>query len=229
MTAQPETIDMLRQCPLFSGLGAEDVERIARKTTSRKTRKGEVLFSQGDDSDCLYIMGKGAATISLLSETGREMIFHIARQGTSIGEIALLDGEPRTATCTIRDAGEVHVLRRRDFLALLEDPRLARGIIQVLCTMVRRSTDRAEFLALRPLRARVAHVLIENAVSNDDGDAEVRLTQQELALMCGAARPRVNQILKALEAEDVIGKKGRVMLLNNFGMLEDIAQELDEI
>ncbi|QHQ37181.1 Crp/Fnr family transcriptional regulator [Algicella marina] len=225
----PAPAEILTQCALFASLGEEQIRSIAKRCTLRTTRKGEVLFSQGDDSDSLYIMVEGAATISLLSETGREMIFHIAKPGDSIGEIALLDGEPRSATCTIRDVGRVLALRRADFVALLEDPALSRGIITTLCMLLRRSTDRAEFLALRPLRARVAHVLMGNAVPDGPRPPQVRLTQQELALMCGAARPRVNQILKALEAEEVISKNGRIILLSDMEQLEDIAQELDEL
>lgn len=225
----PAPAEILTQCALFAELPPEQITSIAKRCTMRTTRKGEVLFSQGDESDSLYIVVEGAATISLLSEAGREMIFHIAKPGDSIGEISLLDGELRTATCTVRDVGRVLSLRRADFLALLDDPALSRSIISMLCMLLRRSTDRAEFLALRPLRARVAHVLMGNAIEDGPRAPQVRLTQQELALMCGAARPRVNQILKALEAEDIITKDGRTIILSDMESLEDVAQELDEI
>ncbi len=219
--------EILQGSSIFSNISNAQAEAIARRCHVRKIRKGEVLFSQGDESDCLYIVIDGAITISLLSETGREMIFHIAKPGESIGEIALLDGEPRSATCTARDAGSLLVLRRVEFLSLLDDPALARSIIRVLCGLIRRSNDRSEFLALRPLRSRVAHVLLANVV--EEGRPHLKLTQQELALMCGAARPRVNRVLKAFEAEGVIAKDGRTTLLTDLTGLEDIAQELDEV
>lgn len=220
---------LLSRTPIFEGLTRDQLDRLAARAQIRAARKGEVLFSQGDPSDSLYTLIEGTATISLLSEAGREMIFQIANPGDSFGELSLLDGLPRSATCTMRSDGRILSLSRQEFLGLLEDPRLARSIITVLCQMLRRSTDRAEFLALRPLRARVAHVLIGNGrVPRGGGPAEVRLTQQELALMCGAARPRVNQILKGFEDQGILGKDGRTILIEDADALEDVAQEMDE-
>ncbi|MEO0387652.1 MAG: Crp/Fnr family transcriptional regulator [Pseudomonadota bacterium] len=216
-------IEVLKSSMLFSGVSDEQAKAVARRCQIRRTAKGELLFSQGDDSDSLYIVIEGSVIVSLLSEAGREIIFHIAREGESIGELALLDAEPRSATCTVRDPGALLVLRRSDFLSLLEEPEIARSILAVLCGVIRSSNARSEFLALRPLRARVAHVLLANAEGGPPG--RVKLTQRELALMCGAARPRVNRVLKAFEAEEIITKDGRVTVLSDPDGLESVALE----
>ncbi len=218
---------LLERTPLFSDLATETIDQLSRRALIREVRRGEVLFNQGDPSDCLYILVEGTLTISLISEGGREMIFQVSVPGDIFGEISLLDGLPRSATCTMRDHGRVLALRRSDFVPLLDDPGTARAIIQALCALLRQTNERAEFLALGTLRARTAHVLLLNARAPRGGGAdEVRLTQQELALMCGAARPRINQILKAFEDEGIIGKAGRVILIPDRARLETVAQEI---
>ncbi|WP_112323488.1 Crp/Fnr family transcriptional regulator [Oceanibium sediminis] len=220
MSARAEAL--LKETPLFANLSPEALTRLAALSHFRATKRGEVLFQQGDASDRLYVMARGTATLSILSEDGHELIVHILQPGTGFGEVALLDGRSRTATCTIRDPGEVLTLNRSVFLDLLDDPSVARAVIDRLCVMLRLATDKVELLAHKPLRARLAHVLLSEATPGTP--PKVTNTQQELAYMCSGARPRINQILKAFEDEGLIGKDGRTILLRDRAGLEDAAQ-----
>ena len=218
-------LTFLRETRLFAELSPEQATRLAAECRFRDVARGEVLFHQGDPSDSFYILAEGSAALSILSEDGRELIVHIARAGDCFGEVALLDGLSRTATCSIREPGRIMTLRREVFLSLLEDPDIARRIIAALCWMLRAANHKSEMLAHRPLRARVADALLANAAPGDP--PSLRLTQQELAHICGAARPRVNQALKDLEEEGAIHREGRVMLLTDPARLERIAGETD--
>ena len=188
----------LQKIPLFQCLESRALARISEACRFIEVTKGEVLFQQGDASDAFYILAQGTAMLSILSEDGHELIIHVAHAGAWFGEVGLLDGLSRTATCTIRDAGRVIRLDRATFLAQLEDPGVARALIPELCRMLRSANNTIELLAHKPLRARLANMLLANAAPGSP--PQVRFTQQELADLCAAARPRVNQLLKAFEA-----------------------------
>lgn len=218
-------LTFLTETRLFAGLATPQLQRIAAACRFRDTRRGEILFHQGDDSDAFYILAEGSAALSILSEDGHELIVHIAGPGDCFGEVALLDGQPRTASCTIREPGRIMTLPREVFLSLLDDPAITRRIIAALCGMLRGANHKADMLAYRPLRARVADALLANA--RPGSPPQVRLTQQELAHICGAARPRVNQVIKELEAAGTIAKDGRTILLADLAGLERAAEEAD--
>jgi len=228
MPNPPHTASLmhLAKAPLFKALEKSALERIAATCTMHETQKGEVLFQQGDQSDAFYLLVQGTAMLSILSEDGHELIIHIARDGAGFGEVSLLDGLPRTATCTIRDPGRVIRLDRATFLSQLDTPGVARALIPELCRMLRSANNTIELLAHKPLRSRLATMLLANAAPGSP--PQVRLTQQELADLCAAARPRVNQLLKAFEADGVIGKAGRTILLANTDALREIADETSE-
>lgn len=224
MTDASET---LGKTQLFSGLTPEALKRLAAAARVRAVEKGEVLFQQGDPSDRIYVLASGSATLSILSEDGHELIIHVLEPGTVFGEVAILDGRNRTVTCTVRDAGTVVMLDRGPFLAQLEEPTVARAVIDRLCAMLRLANDKVDLLAHKPLRARLAHVLLAEARSVA-GRLELRRTQQELAHTCGGARPRINQILRGFEEEGLISKAGRVIVLVDLEGLEFAAQSTGE-
>ncbi|MEM7614108.1 MAG: Crp/Fnr family transcriptional regulator [Pseudomonadota bacterium] len=214
---------LLARSTMFEGLDDPVLDRLAEAARFSAAGKGDVLFQQGDASDRMYILAEGTATMSILSEDGREIIVAIAKPGQSFGEIALLDNLSRTATCTMRQAGSYVAIDRAPFLALIDDPKGARRIIAILCAMMRNATGKVEQLALYPLRARVAHALIEQALPGDP--PRLKITQNELAQVCSAARPRVNQMLKRLEKEGLIAKEGRVINLIDVEGLREVSED----
>src|SRR3954452_19719789 len=109
----------LGRCLLFAGLEERDLASLAREMRSRRFRRGEVLFHMGDPGDALFVVASGAVKISLPSEEGDEAILATVREGDFFGELALLDGAPRSATATALEPTETLVLPRPRFRELI--------------------------------------------------------------------------------------------------------------
>ena len=206
-TAGHETIiGLLAGADLFKDLGADDQAVCAAKMRELRFEKGQILFTQGDVGTRLYLMAKGQVRLAIASKSQRGLSFQIAVAGDLIGEIAVLDGGPRSATATALTPVTAYALERSAFQELWSArPAIANAIIGFLCRRLRKASDRLEAMALYPMEVRVARFLL--AALGDDRQAppgrrvplELGFSQGELALLLGASRPKVNAALGVLE------------------------------
>lgn len=202
VTIAPDTQEALRRVRLFQGLDAENLSSLGRTLRRRRFRRGEVIFHQGDPGDALFIVASGAVKITLPSETGDEAILATLRAGDFFGELALLDGAPRSATAIALEASETWVLPRERFRELIASEESMRdALLASIAGELRRLTDHVEelhFLDITGrLAARLGRLAAEQGRSMSDGSIRLDgpITQSDLAAMIGCTRQSVNKML----------------------------------
>ena len=192
---------------LFNGLDEADLRRLAGIVREKALAAGEVLFDQGDESDGLYVVVSGIVRIFITADDGREATVFLSEEGEVIGEMALLDGLPRSAGAAALTDAKLVVIPRGPFLDLLDStPKLARQIILTLCERLRSSNSQFDQAIFHDLRHRLLVLLRQIAVIHGHVEAdmavvELDITQGTLALMLGASREAVNKQLRALVKE----------------------------
>jgi len=185
---------LLKANPFFAGLGSEAIEAIAILCVSKRLDAGETLFLKGDPGDALYAVRRGQIRIATSGPSGRRLTLNLLGPGDVFGEVALLDGRPRTADAVATEPTELYTVLRRDFFNLLERrPSVAVRIIELLCERIRWMSLRMEERSLLPLETRLAQRLV--ALSEDFGH-ELHVSQEELAVFVGASRESVNRQLQ---------------------------------
>jgi CRP/FNR family transcriptional regulator, cyclic AMP receptor protein len=193
---------LLKANPFFAELEDEEIAAVAALCVTRRVEPGEVLFFKGDPGDALYAVRRGQVRIATGTAAGRRLTLNLLGSGDVFGEVALLDGRPRTAEATAVEAGELFMVRRRDFLKLLEQrPPFAIRIIELLCQRIRWMSERMEESVLLPLSDRLARRLI--AMSEDYG-SDLSVSQEELAVFVGATRESVNRQLQAWKRQGLV-------------------------
>jgi CRP-like cAMP-binding protein len=200
---QDHIIESLRTSVLFDRADEASLMDVARHLRRRRFRRGEVIFHQGDPGDALHLVSSGAVKIVLPSTEGEEAIIATLRNGDFFGELALLDGAPRSATAVAQEACETWTLPRDIFHDLLErDASLRASLLAGLARELRRLTGQVEDLHFLDLGGRLAMRLVRLARESDPGAREVRLdwpyTQSDLAAMIGGTRQSVNRLLADL-------------------------------
>ena len=156
-------------------------------------------------------------------------VFH---EGEIFGEIALLDGRPRTADATAMSSCELVVIERRDFVPFLQDhPDVTLKFIEILCARLRRTSEQVQDLTFLNLPTRLAKTLIQLAVESDGstGKRKVTITQREISQMIGRSRESTNKQLRVWAKRGWIKlERGGVSVLAP-GKLADIAAEGSEL
>lgn len=234
-TRQPADPGALRAAleavPLFHDLGPEELGIVAASVRSRRYRRGEVIFHQGDPGDALHIILSGRVKISSPSDTGVEAILATLRPGEFFGSLALLDGAPRSASATAVEATETLILPRDRFHQLVNDvPAIREHVFAELAGELRRLTLHVEelhFLDIAGrLAARIARLAEDQGRPTDGG--EIRLdgpiTQGELAAMVGSTRQSVNKLLGFFVDDGLIRMERDAIIVTNLAGLQRAAR-----
>lgn len=221
LDARDELERFLRRDPFFGTFSAEILASIAASSVSRHLEPGETLFFKGDAGDALFAIRQGSIEIGVAGADGKQVTLNLLGAGAVFGEIAMLDGKERTADAVAREATTLFVVRRRDFLALLQrSPSVAEQTIELLCARLRSVSDRMEELMLLPLPVRLARRLIELGRHNGQ---EVALSQSKLATMVGATRESVNRQLNAWRQAGLVDLARGSIVLRNATALDGVA------
>ncbi len=178
------------------------------------------IFSKGDPGDCLYAILDGRVGITTISDRGKEIVLNILAAGDVFGEIALLDGKPRTASAVAIEAVRLLRINRADFLAFLEShSKVSIQLILVLCQRLRWVSDIVEATAFLDVPRRLALKLL--LLADTCGQPvpggtriDLKLSQEELGHMVGATRESINKSLRDLLGTGVIAyDAGHIVIL----------------
>src|SRR5438132_408986 len=152
MSKQAEFAVILKMNAMFADLGADEIQRLSNLCHTQHLSSGEVLFQKGDAGNALFGVRRGQVRIETGASDGSRLTLNFMGPGDLFGEVAVMDGQSRTADATAGEVSELFVLRREDFLAFLErEPKVAIKIIALLCQRIRWQSERMEASMLQPL------------------------------------------------------------------------------
>jgi len=210
-------IALLQGHPVFGALAAAQIKRLGSLAHLRRVASGTTLFVKGDPGTALFAVVSGTVKITVPSIGGREATFNLLHAGDIFGEIALLDGQPRTADAIAATDCELMVIERRDFLGFVHgEPKVAMKLIELLCARLRVAGARTEEVAFLNLPARLACLLLRLREQNGAGADKDKLsvTQQEISAMLGTTRESVNKHLQIWAKRRLIElKRGTILVL----------------
>jgi CRP/FNR family cyclic AMP-dependent transcriptional regulator len=203
---------LLAKTDLFGVLDEATIDQVAGRTRVRAVDKGQTIFVQDEPGDRMFVLAEGAVKLVVRSAQGE--VVELARHAppAAFGEVALLDGGPRSATAEAVERSTLLVITRDDLIGLLRsDIHVVDAVLKSLGGMVRHADRLASDLVFLDLQGRVARRLLELAGSGKGQGESLRtgrLTQTELANMVGGSRQSVNLALRTLEERRCIRMVG---------------------
>lgn len=210
-----EHAQFLGKVPFFSTLEPEELRELSAVARRRSYEAGEVIFHRDDPGNTLFVIRTGRVRIFLTSSEGQEVALALFRAGDAFGELALFDGQPRSASAVAIEPVETYTIQRQDFIsAVMRRPRVALQLLATLSQRLRQTDSMVEDLLFLDVHGRVAKKLLELAetlgVSTPEGvRIEMRLTQSDLASLVGASRESVNKVMSYLLAKRYVSAEKR--------------------
>ncbi|MGH6894474.1 MAG: Crp/Fnr family transcriptional regulator [Dongiaceae bacterium] len=234
---QSEREALIRRSFLFRDVSQPILERLSALSVTKQLDRREALFNRGDEGDALYAVVEGLVRIWVGSDSGKELTFSMMEPGDVFGEIALLDGLPRTANATAQETTLLLVMQRSAFLSVIEnEPSLARHIIELLCERMRLKTDLLSDFAFADLPVRLARklgdlVMAHGEIDGNEARLGRRFSQTELAQMLGVSREAINKQLSAWSHKGLVSTEdgGLTILDLNTLRMQASADRIDPV
>jgi CRP/FNR family cyclic AMP-dependent transcriptional regulator len=207
-----DTIALLHHVPVFSALSSEELAKVAQVAVPRRFEAGEVVFKEGDEGSTCYVVRSGRARAVREHPDGRSITLAHFGPGDIFGEMAMLDGERRSATVESIEGTEAIAILSGDMHRLLREyPDISVKLIAALGRRLRETNDRLARQSFQTVQSRVATVLAElvataRAGGDNDGDVVIAATQAELAQLAGSSRESASRFLAVLERAGIISQ-----------------------
>jgi len=195
-----DKLSLLRSHPLFRDLPPGVIEHLGSYMKTRRVARGTSIFAKGDPGTGLMGVLAGAVKVSVASADGKDIVLNVFREGDIFGEIALLDGRPRTADATAMSDSELIVIERRDFVPFLSgQPDVMLKFIEILCSRLRRTSEQVQDITFLNLPTRLAKTLLQltGGVQGSATPSKATITQREISQMIGMSRESTNKQLRA--------------------------------
>jgi CRP/FNR family cyclic AMP-dependent transcriptional regulator len=224
-----DVMQLLSRMPLFVGLSPGELRMVAQITQRQHYARNQTIIKSGARGNVFFLLTKGIVRVSVEGSRGKEVILGVLYPNDFFGEMALLDGLPRSATVTAMEESEVLVIARKDFLECIRQvPQVAAKMIVTLSLRLRRTDQKVGNLAFLRAPRRVARTLLDLAHAQgrqtEVGTAvDLLFTRQELAELAGVSRETFARLLTKFQQMGILRVERRKLLIPDTRKLEELA------
>lgn len=217
---------------IFCDLDSVDLEQIGETKSCGVFKKGQVIFQEGSRPMGIYCINQGKVKVYKTGDDGKEQIIRLEKEGSMLGYRAVLSGEHYSATATALEESKVCFIPKSVFMSILShNTAMSFQMMKLLSHDLRTAEERITTLAQKPVRERLAEVLIfvkeTYGVEADGETINVTLTREELANIVGTATETLIRLLADFKHEHLIELEGKKIKLVNQKALLHLANVYD--
>jgi CRP/FNR family transcriptional regulator, cyclic AMP receptor protein len=222
MSETMDILNLIRTIPIFTELDENEAKKIADIGISRKYSKNSIVFLEEETGAALFIIISGKVKVVRTDDEGKEVILSILGSGEFFGEMALLDGLPRSATVVSTEESELFMIHRREFMQLVENSsQVVVSLLRELTRRLRKADEQIKSLSLKDAVGRVANVIIQ--LADDSGKIKKGQVvipdfplQQDLANMAGTSRETISRTIHQFIREGYLEQRGNSLIITNY-------------
>lgn len=201
----------------------------ASKPVSLRIR--EILFHAGDAGDGCYLLRSGVVKASVIARDGQERLLAILGPGALIGELALIDDDPRSATISaLKDTRLMHLTKSAFFRLADANPQIYRQALKLLAQRLRGTNDSVVAQGTVTVLGRVARAFasLAEGLGDEQRDGRIllayKITQNDIAGMAGVARENASRAINDLLRDGVLSRAGSFYMIERPSELLDMAE-----
>lgn len=227
--SREQALAKLAAIPMFSDLTPENLETLAEMVQYRRYPKGAFIIGQDEVGTSMYLLVAGRVKVSLANPEGRELVLNHLEAPAHFGEMALVDGKPRSSDVIAVTDVELFSLDGKDLSAAIQvQPRLALALIATLSNRLRTTINRLEDMAFHDATHRVMRVVLNVATAGLEtrGAPVVQgMTHYDIATLAGTSRETASRVISSLARQGIVTTSGRRITVNLEGLMERLERE----
>jgi CRP/FNR family cyclic AMP-dependent transcriptional regulator len=218
---------------LLKHLRPEEITRLAASAAIVHHPAHATIFQKGDPGDSMMAVIKGRVKICTYSGDGKELVLNIIDRGGLFGEIAVLDGQPRSGDAVALENTDLLVLARSRLMPFLTaNPEIPIRLISVLCQRLRQTSEQLEDALLRDAPSRLARGLLRLASTfgKPDGSGvrlDIKLSQQQIGNLIGMSRESINKHIVDWSRTGYLDVKNGFITIIDQEALEDLSEAVE--
>ena len=207
---------------IFSDLNENELKDIENKFTNRSYPKNSMIILEEEFGDIVFIIIEGTIKITRVNDEGKEVILSLLGEGEIFGEMAIIDGEARSANALAQESCELLAIQKNDFIALLKNNfKISLGLMSELAKRLRKSDQQIEALTLSDAEHRIGVSILNLAedrgvIRKGNVTIEKLPFQQDIANMAGTSRETVSRVLKLFEDKTLVTKVGHRLTIPDY-------------
>ena len=216
----------LSQVDLFTGLSHQQLDEIARIVSDKEYKKGDQIFSDGDEGIGFYLVISGRVKVYKVSPDGKEQIMHIFGPGQPFAEVPVFEGSRYPANAEAMDHSRLFFLPKKSFVQLIhENPSLAMNMLASLSQRLKQFSHLIESLSLKEVPGRLASYLLYLSDKNGSIDEfELDIAKSQLASFLGTIPETLSRIFTKMANSELVRINGpQIAILDRTG-LEELAE-----
>ena len=212
--------------PLFQGLPTPQIEDLTMIVQEQVVRKGQIIFSEGDDGIGFYVVLAGRVKVFKLSMDGKEQILHLFGPGEPFGEVPVFSGQKFPASAATMEESRILFFPRDSFVALVKKtPEVALNMLAILSRRLRRFASLIEDLSLKEVPARLsAYLLYLKSANRGSQDLTLDISKAQLASLLGTIPETLSRILTKMSKQGLIQTDGPRIRIMDLEALQDLAE-----
>ena len=219
---------ILSSINIFSDLSDNDLEKLQKVFKPRNYLKNSMIILEEEYGDLVFVVKTGTIKITRVNDEGKEVILALLGAGEIFGELAVLDGEARSANALAQENCKLLAINKEDFLDILKHNfSISYNLLCELAKRLRKSDQQIEALSLSDAEHRIGVSLLN--LAEDMGvirKGKVTIQnlpfQQDIANMAGTSRETVSRVMKILENKDMISKEGHTLIIPDYRFFKQI-------
>ena len=220
--------DFLESINLFYNIKEDFLNHAASLCKTKKYPKSSMVILEEEYGDRLFIIKNGTVKITRVNDEGKEVIIALLGAGDFFGEMAILDGNSRSANALAQEKCELITINKEDFLDMLKNNfQMCMNLLEELAVRLRKSDQQIEALSLSDAEHRIGVSILNLAedrgvIKNGEVTIESLPYQQDIANMAGTSRETVSRVLKLFEDRMLISKVGHTLKISDYKFFKRI-------
>ncbi|AZJ32325.1 MULTISPECIES: Crp/Fnr family transcriptional regulator [Tenacibaculum] len=219
---------IIREFNSLKALTKDELIRITGCKTSKKIKKGEVLFDEGEYINGVFCVKDGVCKVSKMSDNGRDQIIHLIKKGDILGERSLINNEASNLKAIAVNDMEVCFIPKEEIIRDLENnSNFSMDILKKMANSLKKADDIIVDMAQKTVKQRLAATLLlldSKFDKNENGSININLSREDMANIIGTATESAIRLLSEFKKKKLIDLKGKEIYITDIKALKELSE-----